>query len=312
MASATYDNSAKGSGTGGATARSTNSFAIAGSNRVLYVFVGTGAVTPQIPTSVKWNTTESLTQIGTTIISTDGRFTLWRLIAPTATTGTVDVAWSGSQDEQLVIAISVKDCDQATPNNTVAQAGPTTGSTAATVNATSVSGDLVIDGCFFVDTSSSSFTLAPSGGQTSRQEIEGAATVSEGLGVSTLTATGTSTTMPWTISGIPLTDGWSMFAFATNGAGPTITAQPTSQTVFEGNTATFNITATGTGTLHYQWKFNGSNVGTDTNSYARSNCVFADNGAIVTCAVTDDNGTTTSSNAYLYVLITADVFLFKG
>jgi len=99
---------------------------------------------------------------------------------------------------------------------------------------------------------------------------------------------------------------------STDAAGPTITAQPTNQTVFYGATATFNITATGTGTLHYQWKFNGSNVGSDSSSYARTNCVFTDDDAAITCDVTDDNGTTTSSTAYLFVPVSANAFLFKG
>lgn len=215
---ALYDNSAKGFSVVSGSTLSSGSFAVGGSNRVLYVFVGTGAAgAPVEPATVKWNTSESFTQISTTITSANGKFSVWRLIAPTAATSTVDVTWGSNQDERLVVAISVKDCDQATPNNTVAQAGPTI-STAATVTATSVSGDLVIDGCYFLDSAGNSRTLAVNGGQTSRQEIEGADTAFEGLGVSTLTATGTSTVMPWTISGAITVNGWSMFAFATNGA----------------------------------------------------------------------------------------------
>src|SRR5439155_15434267 len=40
---------------------------------------------------------------------------------------------------------------------------------------------------------------------------------------------------------------------------PTITSQPTNQTVCTGSTATFSVTATGTG-LTYQWRKNGTNL----------------------------------------------------
>jgi hypothetical protein len=69
---ALYDNSAKGSSKTLGTSLSTGSFTVGGNNRVLYVFVGTGASSPQIPSTVKWNTTESLTQISTTITVADG------------------------------------------------------------------------------------------------------------------------------------------------------------------------------------------------------------------------------------------------
>lgn len=83
---------------------------------------------------------------------------------------------------------------------------------------------------------------------------------------------------------------------------PRIDTQPVSQSVFSGQTATFTIAATTSGgTLHYQWKFDGANVGSDSNSYARSLCVAADSGKTVSCDVTDDNGTTSSATVNLYV-----------
>jgi hypothetical protein len=41
---------------------------------------------------------------------------------------------------------------------------------------------------------------------------------------------------------------------------PSITAQPTNQTMCVSSSATFNVVASGTATLSYQWKYNGSNV----------------------------------------------------
>ena len=88
-------------------------------------------------------------------------------------------------------------------------------------------------------------------------------------------------------------------------SGPTIGTQPTNQTARIGATATYTIAATTSGgTLSYQWKFNGSNVGTNSATYARSGVVLGDHGGSVTCDVTDSNGTTTSSAASLTVAVT--------
>lgn len=84
---------------------------------------------------------------------------------------------------------------------------------------------------------------------------------------------------------------------------PVITSQPTTQVVWEGQTATFNVTATGTGTLHYQWKANGSNVGTDSSSYTTAVTAFADSGTTIQVVITDNNGSTNSDTVLLIVLI---------
>lgn len=84
-----------------------------------------------------------------------------------------------------------------------------------------------------------------------------------------------------------------------------ISVQPTNQTVYVGQTATFNITATGNGTLSYQWKDDGGNVGTNSNSYTTAATVIGDNGSIITCEITDDDGTIISDNRFLFVLPTA-------
>jgi hypothetical protein len=42
---------------------------------------------------------------------------------------------------------------------------------------------------------------------------------------------------------------------------PTITTQPQSQTKYVGQTATFTVAATGTGSLSYQWKLGGVSIG---------------------------------------------------
>lgn len=211
---AVYDNSVEAFSASASTTLETASWAVGGSNRYLLVFVGSGAGTPVDPSAVKWGGSggTSLTQKGSTLnMGTNAKWSCWELIAPTAQTSTVHVTWGSSQDERWIIAISFTTTDQTTPTRTVATATGT--STAPSVNATSVSGDLVVDGVAFLDTDGGSRTLTVGASQTSRQEIEGADLVYEGAGVSTEAATGTSTTMSWSMSGSGGRP-WATFAMA--------------------------------------------------------------------------------------------------
>lgn len=97
-------------------------------------------------------------------------------------------------------------------------------------------------------------------------------------------------------------DDWAAGDFSP--VGPVITVQPTPQTVIAGSTANFTITATGTGTLHYQWKLNGSNVGTDSSSYTTAATINTDNLSTIQCVVTDDVTSTNSTIVYLLVIPT--------
>ncbi len=83
---------------------------------------------------------------------------------------------------------------------------------------------------------------------------------------------------------------------------PSITAQPQSQAVTAGQSVTFNVTATGTLPLLYQWSLNGTGIsGATSSSYTISNVQAANAG---TYTVTVSNGTlpnATSSGAVLTV-----------
>ncbi len=82
---------------------------------------------------------------------------------------------------------------------------------------------------------------------------------------------------------------------------PVLTAQPQSQSVIAGSSATFTVTATGTMPLAYQWRLNGTNLpGATSSSYTRVNAQPADAGA-VTVVVTNGLGSVTSSPAALTV-----------
>jgi hypothetical protein len=85
---------------------------------------------------------------------------------------------------------------------------------------------------------------------------------------------------------------------------PTITSQPSRDSVTIGATASFSVTATGTGTLSYQWqRLHGtwSNVGTNSNTYSFT-AAAVDNGDSVFVTVTDDNRSTASNKVACIVL----------
>jgi len=86
---------------------------------------------------------------------------------------------------------------------------------------------------------------------------------------------------------------------------PTILTHPSSQVVTEGQTATFTVVATGSGTLTYQWKKNGSNVvggtGGTNASYTTPASALADDGAQFICAIANAVGNVTSNTATLTV-----------
>ncbi len=84
---------------------------------------------------------------------------------------------------------------------------------------------------------------------------------------------------------------------------PTISVQPQSLTVTQGNNAMFTVTATGTPSPGYQWRFNGANISSATNSsYTRTGAQSGDAGSY-TVVVTNVAGSITSSVATLTVLV---------
>jgi glucose/arabinose dehydrogenase len=89
--------------------------------------------------------------------------------------------------------------------------------------------------------------------------------------------------------------------FSTNQA-PSITTQPSNQTVTEGQSATFSVTASGTAPLSYQWQRNGANIaGATSSSYTLQSATLADNGARFRVVVTNSSGSVMSDEATLTV-----------
>jgi hypothetical protein len=89
-----------------------------------------------------------------------------------------------------------------------------------------------------------------------------------------------------------------------SGMPPTITTQPQSQTVAQGQSATFSVAATGTPTLNYQWMENGMAIsGATSASYTTPPTTPADNNAQFAVVVSNASGSVTSSSATLTVLL---------
>ncbi len=84
---------------------------------------------------------------------------------------------------------------------------------------------------------------------------------------------------------------------------PTITLQPSDQTVSVGQTATFAVAASGGGTLSYQWQRGGSPIaGATAASYTTAATLAGDSGSSFAVVVTDAGGSTTSRSAQLTVM----------
>ncbi|MEP7372781.1 MAG: PQQ-dependent sugar dehydrogenase [Chitinophagaceae bacterium] len=87
----------------------------------------------------------------------------------------------------------------------------------------------------------------------------------------------------------------------TGSSGPVITNQPQSLTVAQGNTATFNVTATGGAPLTYQWRKNGTNISGATNASYTISSTTATNAGTYSVVVNNSSGTATSNDATLTV-----------
>ncbi len=99
---------------------------------------------------------------------------------------------------------------------------------------------------------------------------------------------------------------------------PAITVQPSDQSVSSGQPAIFTVTATGTGSLSYQWQKNAAPIaGATAPIYTTPAAALSDSGSIFAVVVSDANGSTTSRGAKLLVASVAihagtDVLTYKN
>ncbi len=83
---------------------------------------------------------------------------------------------------------------------------------------------------------------------------------------------------------------------------PLITSQPANATVTEGNTAQFNVAATGTAPLTYQWRRNGAAIaGATAPAFVTPALTLADNTTQYSVVVSNAVGSVTSATAGLTV-----------
>ncbi len=123
------------------------------------------------------------------------------------------------------------------------------------------------------------------------------------------------TNSTYTISGIAAGDAGNYTCVVTNVCGtvtsnpasltvnqaPAITTQPSGITECAGNNVSFSVTATGTGTLTYQWQHDGTNISGATGSTYDITGVAVGDAGSYTCVVTNACGTITSNTATLTV-----------
>ena len=89
-------------------------------------------------------------------------------------------------------------------------------------------------------------------------------------------------------------------ALAVNPA-TSISSDPAASTICAGNTASFSVTASGTGSLSYQWQLDGSDVSGETSSTLAVSNAQSVNAGSYTVIVTGSCGNSTSSGAALQV-----------
>lgn len=86
---------------------------------------------------------------------------------------------------------------------------------------------------------------------------------------------------------------------------PTITTQPSNQSVTDGSSVSFSIAVTGTAPFNYQWRFNGVNISGATTPTLNLSTVTTNQSGAYSCVVSNAVGSATSSAATLTVTVLA-------
>jgi hypothetical protein len=92
-------------------------------------------------------------------------------------------------------------------------------------------------------------------------------------------------------------------AFLTVIVPPTLELQPSNQSVILGNSVTFSVSVSGSPPFHYQWQFNGNNLLSATNDVYVIQAAGTNNAGNYAVVITNAAGSTTSSNAFLTVIV---------
>ena len=200
----------------GATTYETSSLSAPASNSLILALVANSDGSPVAPSAVKYggSTGEAFTQVGTTLsYGTFFRASLWKLVGPTATSGTVYAEWGSNQGERLVKAVSYQDVDEADALGTLSSATGTDSSPSVTGIA-AVVGDLIADLVATGDTSHNPTDLSPQSSQTEGTEVATSPTDYDRATVGHKAATSTSETRSWSASPTITSGGWGIFGVA--------------------------------------------------------------------------------------------------
>jgi len=214
----------------------------------------------------------------------------------------VATAWSGRVTSSLASSVAVTTTTPASTSTSIALTG-----------ATSAAGDDIAAFSMPDPASHTGLTQTPPAGYT---EPSGA---DVNVGFSAVdfaykenVSSGSTGTLTFTASASVEYSGWVVRLAI--GTGPNITSQPSSTQVAVGSTATYSVTASasGGGTLSYQWQLNGTNVSTGsggtTSSYTTGALGLSDSGGSYTCIVTETGGsnagsaTTTAAIGYVGIV----------
>lgn len=204
----------------GATTRDSASTVIA-SGSVVYVLVISSDSTPVDPSGVVWDSAgvnEALTKIGTTIThGTYAKASLWRIISPTAKTAVFTATWPSNQGERMLSVWAGTGINTTTPNGTVVQnQGANPSVTPSTGAVTTTVGQLLVAMAADLITGAQVRNYnSPTG--TERAEGYTSGTAYDGAASQDFVATGTSTTLQWTVD--TSIDSWAMFGIPLNDSG---------------------------------------------------------------------------------------------
>ena len=269
------------------------SFSASGSNRVVFVVVS-WITYPETGAAITMTYGGSpMEYIGAATIDSFGLLSVgvWKLVNPP--TGSQTVALTANKTIYGVLgAVSFTGVDQTTPNGSLTAANGSSTTPSATEPATT-SGNMVLGGLivtFGSYTITAGRTLAYSGQERPGSGYSG--------GAEYASASGSSMAMNWTLSD---SKAWAAFAMEilaavevpANTVAPAVT--PTAGVVGDTFTTTTGTWSNSPTSYAYQWKLDGSNVGTNASTYAP-----VATGSL-TCVVTASNaggsGTPATSNA---------------
>ena len=214
---------------------------------------------------------------------------------------------SGATSASYTIS-SVKTGDAGNYTVTVSNNAGSVTSSAATLTVNPVLSSISINGSSSVNVgSTTTYTCTATYSNGTSKTVTPTWAISSGAGYASITSAGvlTGKTAGTATVQAKYTDG-GVSKTATknvtvNAIKPTITTQPKSQTVNEGSSVTFSVTATGTTPLNYQWKKNGSNISGATSSSYKISSVKSGDAGNYTVTVSNSAGSVTSSAATLTV-----------